>query len=185
MKRLIPTLLIGAVAVQMLLAQSALLVPAAAQTPRSQDAKSCLKFVNDFYAGYLASGKNADPLRLALKEKGSNFSKELVQRLNEDYRAAAKSPDEIVGLDFDPVLNGQDFADKYVATKVTKKGNRYLVEVFAVYGGKRDSKPAVIPELQRSGSRWVFMNFHYPDHPKPDNLLNILKRLKADRDKGG
>lgn len=157
--------------------------PVLAKSHRLDDAKSCLTFVGDFYAWYLVQGKSADPLRVALKKKQANFSKELVLRLNEDYKASAKSPDEIVGLDFDPVLNSQDFAEKYVASRVTKKGARYWVEVFAVYDGKRERHPAVIPELRRQGSRWVFTNFLYKDGSKTDDLLSILKKLAAERKK--
>lgn len=182
MTKLSSTLVLAVLALQPAFSQtrSTILV---GKAPGLDDSKACLKFVAEFYAWYLAQGKNTDPLRVALKKKQANFSKELVLRLNEDYKASAKSPDEIVGLDFDPVLNSQDFADKYVANKVTKKGSRYLVEVFAVYGGKRENKPAVIPELQRVGSRWVFTNFLYKDGPKTDDLLSILKKLAADRKK--
>ena len=184
MNKLSSTLVLAVLALQPAFSQptSTILV---GRTPVLDDAKSCLKFVGEFYTWYLAQGKNTDPLRVALKKKPASFSKELIARLNEDYKAAAKSPDEIVGLDFDPVLNSQDFADKYVASKVMKKGNRYVVEVFAVYGGKRESKPAVIPELQRVGSRWVFTNFLYKDGAKTDDLLSILKKLAADRKKAG
>lgn len=149
------------------------------------DSAACSKFVGEFYTWYLAHGKNADPLRVALKTKKSNFSSELVKRLNEDYKAAAKSPGEIVGLDFDPVLNSQDFADKYVPGKVTKKGSHYLVEVFGVTGGKRSEVADVIPELQKVGGRWVFTNFIYKHDGKTDDLLSMLKKLKADRGNGG
>ncbi|MBX7134525.1 MAG: YbjP/YqhG family protein [Fimbriimonadaceae bacterium] len=175
------TLVFALMGLHIATSQAPIIVPSIAKAPGLEDTKACLKFVNEFYAWYVAAGKNTDPLRIALKKKTANFSKELVLRLNEDYQAAAKSPDEIVGLDFDPVLNSQDFADKYVATKVTKKGSRFLVEVFATYGGKRESKPAVIPELQHVGSRWVFTNFLYKDGPKTDDLLSILKKLKAER----
>jgi hypothetical protein len=142
---------------------------------------SCRKFVGEFYTWYVAQGKNGDPLRVALKRKKANFSREVIRRLNEDAEAAAKSPNEIVGLDFDPVLDSQDFAEKYVPGKVTQKGQRYLVEVFSVYAGKRSEVPAVIPELRHERGRWVFTNFGYKFDGKTDDLLSLLKRLKARR----
>ncbi len=155
--------------------------------PKVVDAESaaCSKFVGEFYIWYLAHGKNADPLRAALKSKKANFSGELVKALNEDYKAAAKSPGEIVGLDFDPVLNSQDPWEKYVPGKVAKKGNHYLVEVFGVNNGKRSPEADVIPKLQKVGSKWVFTNFLYKHAGKTDDLLSILKQLKAERKKGG
>lgn len=145
---------------------------------------SCRKFVGEFYTWYLAQGKNGDPLRVALRRKKTNFSGEVIRRLNEDAAAGAKSPNEIVGLDFDPVLNSQDFAEKYVPGKVTQKGRLFLVEVFSVYSGKRSDVPAVLPELRHEGGRWVFTNFVYKHDGKTDDLLRLLKQMKADRKKG-
>jgi hypothetical protein len=149
----------------------------------SAETASCRKFVGEFYAWYLARGKNTDPLRVALRRKRANFSPELIRRLNEDYGAAAKSPNEIVGLDGDPVLNSQDFADKYITGSVAQKDNRFLVDVFSITAGKRSEIPAVTPELRHQNGLWVFTNFHYKIDGKSDDLLSLLKRLKADRKK--
>jgi hypothetical protein len=108
----------------------------------------------------------------------------LIRRLNEDAQAAAKSPGEIVGLDFDPVLNSQDFAEKYVPGKVTRNGRRFLVEVFSVSAGKRSEIPAVTPELRHEGGRWVFTNFVYKVDGKTDDLLSLLRQLKRARTPG-
>jgi len=149
----------------------------------SAEKASCRKFVGEFYAWYVARTKNGDPLRVALRRKKANFSRELLLRLHEDAVTAAKSPGEIVGLDFDPVLSTQDPAGKYIPGKVTQKGSQFLVEVFSVYTGKRSEVPAVIPELRHAGGQWVFVNFLYKSDGKTDDLLSILRRLKADRKK--
>src|SRR5947208_1005082 len=94
----------------------------------SDQKTSCRRFVGEFYAWYLAHS-NGDVLSKAIKQKRANFSRELLRALEEDRKAAEKSPNEIVGLDFDPVLNSQDFAEKYVPGKVTQKGDRFFVEV--------------------------------------------------------
>src|ERR1044071_9727129 len=86
----------------------------------SAEEAACRRFVGEFYAWYIAHSKHQVPLDLALKRKRANFSAELVRRLNEDRAASAKSPGEIVGLEFDPVLNSQDLAEKYVPDKVTE-----------------------------------------------------------------
>jgi len=154
------------------------------QAVDSTETRSCRKFVGDFYTWYIAHSKSGDPLRTALKRYKSNFSAELVQRLNEDRRAAAKSPGEIVGLDFDPVLNSQDTPEKYVPGAVTQNGRRFLVEVFSFYSGKKSAAPAVTPELLHEHGRWVFSNFRYKSDGKSDDLLSILAHLKTDRKKG-
>ncbi len=144
--------------------------------------ESCRKFVGEFYVWYLKHS-NGGPLDKAVKLKKANFSPQLLRALEEDRRAAEKSPHEIVGLEFDPVLNSQDFAEKYIPGKVTQKGGRFLVEVHSVYDGKKSEVPAVTPELRHEGSRWVFINFHYKYENKSDDLLSMLKQLKADRAK--
>lgn len=145
---------------------------------------SCRKFVTQFYAWYVAHSKNGDPLRTALRRWEPNFSSELIQRLKEDRMAAAKSRGEIVGLDFDPVLNSQDQPDKYVTGKVTRTGRLFQVDLFSVDSGKRSDGPAVTPELRHERGHWVFTNFFYRIDGKTDDLLSILKQLKADRKKG-
>jgi hypothetical protein len=153
----------------------------AAPAANSAEAAACRKFVGGFYAWYLAHGRSRDPLAAALRQKRASFSLALVRGLNEDARAAARSPSEIVGLDFDPVLNSQDFAERYSPGRVTQKGSRFLVDVFSVYVGKRSEEPAVTAELRRERGRWIFTNFLYRNEGKTDDLLSVLRRLKAER----
>ncbi len=149
---------------------------------------SCKQFVQDFYTWYLAKSKAPakkgmpDPLEVALKTHAAHFSPELTKRLKEDFAAAAKSPGEIVGLDFDPILNAQDYGDKYEAEKVTIKGNSYLVDVVSTWNGKKEKHATVQPELvQIAGDKWQFVNFHYNVDNKKDDLLNVLKELHEER----
>ena len=149
----------------------------------SAEQASCRKFVAEFYSSYVDQSKKGDPLRVALRRRKANFSAEMVRMLNSDYAAAAKSPGEIVGLDFDPVLNTQDPAEKYLPSKVSQNGSRFLVDVVSVYAGKRSAVPAVIPELRHEHGRWVFTNFLYKSDGKVNDLLSMLKQMKADRKK--
>ena len=147
---------------------------------RAEDA-SCRKFVAGFYVWYVARGKHGDPLRVALRRKRANFSSQVIRRLHDDARAAARSPGEIVGLDFDPVLNSQDFAERYVPGSVRRRGGRFFVDVYAVEAGKQSKRATVVPELRRQNGRWVFTNFHYNADGKPDDLLSLLRQLRAGR----
>lgn len=149
----------------------------------SAEEASCRRFVGEFYAWYVAQSKHGEPLLAALRRRKSNFSPELIRRLSEDREAAARNPNEIVGLDFDPVLNAQDFASRYLTGRVTHTGRRYRVEVYGVWSGKRTEIPEVTPELRREGGRWVFTNFLYRQDKKSDDLLSLLTRLKTDRQK--
>jgi hypothetical protein len=108
-----------------------------------------------------------------------------VNGLKEDLTASKKSREEIVGLDFDPFLNAQDIAERYLVGQITPKGDHYLVEVFGIWGGQKKSNPDVVPELAFENGQWIFMNFHYgkTDIPVNENLLSVLQILKKDRSK--
>jgi hypothetical protein len=122
-------------------------------------------------------------LRVTLRQKRSSFSPELVKGLKEDLKASEKSTAEIVGLDFDPFLNTQDIAERYLVGKITPKGDHYWVEVFGVWNGQKNSNPDVVPELAFEKGQWIFTNFHYgkTDIPVNENLLSVLQTLKKDR----
>lgn len=150
--------------------------------------ESCRKFVQEFYNWYSKRSEKGMGISGAIQARRSTFSPELLRRLREDAAAAAKHPNEIVGLDFDPVLNGQDFAKKYVVGKVTRKGGSYFVEVFGIWDGKKSEIPDVKPELVWINGRWRFENFHYQrDTKKPneDTLLSVLRQLRDERKRSG
>ena len=155
--------------------------------------QACAEFVGQFYSWYVAkdaaltkanSGKSV--MDVAIAEKKSSFSPALLKALKEDSAAAEKSPGEIVGLDFDPFLNAQDVAERYLPGKVAEKDGHYWVEVSGVWSGKKSKKPDVVPELVLEKGQWVFVNFHYrnAEDAVNENLLSILEALKKDRKAG-
>src|SRR5205807_3501027 len=132
------------------------------------------------YSWYLQQSRKSGGSDLTLK-RSSNFSQEILRGLAEDAAAQRKSPQLIVGLDFDPILNAQDFADRYVGGKVTRSGDHYRADVYGISGGKKSRKPDVTPELVFEHGRWIFVNFHYgakPKHPEEENLLSLLKAIR-------
>lgn len=146
---------------------------------------SCKSFVQQFYTWYVSKSKqplvkNSSPLDIAMNTKKDAFNADLLQRLKEDAAASAKVKDEVVGLDFDPILNSQEQPEKYEAGNVSTKGTNYLVDVYSYSGGKKSAKPDVVPELAQSNGKWQFVNFHYKDTSE-ENLLTILKNLKEQR----
>jgi hypothetical protein len=162
-----------------------------AQTPNTpSQPQDCGPFVQQFYNWYVAkenalmkSNSRESALEVTLREKRSSFSPELVKGLKEDLAASKKSPGEIVGLDFDPFLNAQDIAERYLVGKITPKEDHYWVEVFGVWNGQKNSNPDVVPELVFENGHWIFTNFHYgkTDIPVNENLLSVLEVLKKDR----
>lgn len=155
-------------------------------TPAQDAKKSCQDFVQAFYDWYvpvaLKHGR-ARPADLALKHKGTAFSRELAQALREDSEAQAKVKGDVVGLDFDPFLNSQDPSERYVVGNITPKGDRYWVEIYSLTSGKKSAKPDVVPELMFKDGRWIFVNFHYGESelPEDENLVSTLKTLRANR----
>jgi hypothetical protein len=164
-----------------------------AQTPTTpSQPQDCGPFVQQFYNWYVAKenalmkrNSRESALEVTLREKRSSFSPELVKGLKEDLAASKKSPGEIVGLDFDPFLNAQDIAERYLVGKITPKGDHYWVEVFGVWGGQKNSNPDVVPELAFENGQWIFTNFHYGKTGSPvnENLVSVLQILKKDRRK--
>ena len=164
-----------------------------AQTPTTpSQPQDCGPFVQQFYNWYVAK-ENAlmkrnsleSALEVTLREKRSSFSPELVKGLKEDLAASKKSREEVVGLDFDPFLNAQDIAERYLVGKITPKGDHYWVEVFGFLGGQKNSNPDVVPELAFENGQWIFTNFHYGKTGSPvnENLVSVLQILKKDRRK--
>lgn len=153
---------------------------------QAQSALSAKGFVQSFYTWYIPQMTKNVPVpsdQRILKERASSFSPTLLAMLKEDLAASAKVTDEIVGLDFDPYINGQDTPKRYLAGKVIPKDKCYWVEVFDLSSGKKGKDPAVIPEVKFVKGQWIFTNFHYPKThiPENENLISILKALKASR----
>jgi len=156
---------------------------------RAQDSNSgnmevsCGRYVLGFYDWYAANafGKPRGWLESILDQKRTAFSPDLLNVLEEFSRSPINHQAEIDELDFDPILHAQDAVDRYVIGSVTRKGDRYWVEVFAVSSGKRSPKPDVVPELISRNGRWQFVNFHYGG----EDLVSILKRImKASAENG-
>ena len=162
--------------------------PASRKSGSSATEAACRAHVQRFYDWYLPRlmrEVHVTAMEEALDIRPRDFSAALRDGLREDLAAAAKSPDEIVGLDFEPFVNSQDPAGKYVARKVTHVGKSYRVEVHSVIDGKVSEEPDVIPELVQWRGHWTFVNFHYPpvEAVKTPDLVKLLQLLKADRKK--
>src|SRR5690349_23671853 len=166
----------------------AISVPAIAQQPGpAADAASCRQFAQDFYTWYVPivhkrlKGPASD---VAVQRKATVFSPDLLHALKEDSEAQAKVSDDIVGLDFDPFVGGQDPSDRYDLRNPSLKGDRCTVEIWSTLRGHnspKPTKPDVTAELSHQAGGWQFVNFRYPE----DNtdLLSILATLSKERSK--
>jgi len=163
----------------------------------SQNDASCRAFVQEFYNWYVKAinkEHHLDGTEMISKYRKSSFDPELLRQLNVDLAAAKRNKDEIVGLDFDPFVNAQEFAGTYTARNVTRKGDNYFIDVYGDWGkdaaadakkAKKPVLPDVVPELAFRNGAWVFINFHYPSGEKPEDkdLLATLKYLREERQK--
>lgn len=159
----------------------------AVASPGADGAKTFVQTFYDWYAATQQNFKKTMELETVMKKKATDFTAELNKRLNEDIAAQKKAPDELIGLDFDPFLstNSEPYV-KYLATKVTQKGDAFLVEVHGVAKGKTLNKATVTPEVKQIKGKWQFANFHYgkSEFPENENLLSVLKVLKKGREEG-
>lgn len=156
------------------------------QDTQAQSAKAFVQSFYDWYTGEMQ--KNEDgPVSDPLKSKRWPFSPTIVAALRADQEAQAKTPDDVVGIDFDPYLNAQDTCFPYKTGKVTASGSQYRVEVFdSNCSPSHPEIPTVIAVVEKKGASWRFVNFIYPGEPgQPDtDLLKVLKSLQEERDKG-
>jgi hypothetical protein len=137
-------------------------------------AKSPTEFVEQFYRWYtpVALRENPTPAwDIALKLKRSHFSPQLARLLKEDSDAQAAC-EELVGLDFDPIVGSQEPAERYEVGEPIRKGQLYKVDIYAVRYGSRSEKPDVKCEFVEKGGHFLFVNFFYRDGR---DLLTILK----------
>lgn len=139
-------------------------------------------FVQGFYDWYCPTARKEYGMSgagLVLKYKSSSFSPELIRALRIDSDAQARSPHELVGLDSDPFVDAQEYADRCVAEKVTRKGDRYFVEVSCTWSGRKSADSGVVPELALKDGQWFFVDFHYREGGP--SLLRTLKTLRENR----
>lgn len=149
----------------------------AMETGAQKRIKSCRTFVRDFYNWYAARyDQPAGWLELLVTERSVNFSPELLAALRDYAEPPAAAKREISALDFDPILNAQDNADRYVAGDVAQSGDTYEVEVFGITQGKKRGQPDVVAELKFHDGHWIFVNFHYGEW-RPD-LLSLSKKIR-------
>ncbi|HUJ32601.1 MAG TPA: hypothetical protein VLY23_15070 [Candidatus Acidoferrum sp.] len=145
---------------------------------------SCKTFVQEFYDWYSAKAMDETKIQaavdIALKNRSSQLSPELVRALKENAAAEAKGGGQTQAMDFDPFLNSQDIADRYVIGDIAQKDKTYWVEVYGIWSGRKRLRPDVVPELEFRHGQWIFVNFHYGQR-KGEDLLNLLKSLRDDR----
>jgi hypothetical protein len=143
-----------------------------AQATITQKVMSPREFVEGFYKWYVPRIQSNVSWDFALKYRSSAFSPQLLQLLKED-RATQAACEDIVGLDFDPILNTQDPDERYDVGKITHTGQNYQAEIYGVRSGKRFDTPSFLVEFTENNGHWFIVDFYYPEIHK--DLLTLLK----------
>ena len=158
-----------------------LLAVATLQAQQAKPEDSVRKFAQDFYRWYVpiaAKNKKGPPIEIAIKQRPSSFSPQLLQALRDDTEAQAKAIGEIVGIDFDPFLNSQDPSNHFVSGQINLKNDGYWVDIHTSKSEKTHAKSSVIAVVNQSGGHWFFTNFRFPND---GDILETLQILKQDR----
>lgn len=160
-------------------------------------AENARVFVQKFYDWYSVlylkpvNKKNpVTPDVIAINQHQEYFDGSLRKALLDDALAQSKSRDEIVGLDFDPFLGGQDIAKGYQTGNVKQVGNSFLVDIHNIRSGQSRSvvlasEKLVTAKVANINGQWVFTDFIYPTGSGKYNLARVLMSLKSERDKTG
>jgi hypothetical protein len=155
---------------------AAILFAAASPVPPAEAPEHFVQRFYDLYTPMSASGWARAIRSQALWDF---LDPGLARMLKADADAQANSPNDIVGLDFDPFLSSQDPWHKYEAGKTTKAGTGYTVRVHGVVKGKRRPAPSLVVDVAPRDGHWVIRDFHYPDG---DDLVTDLRQAQKDRD---
>lgn len=144
------------------------------QTGNSQKASKATSpeaVVRALYQDHFAHDQNWEE---TYKRQRQRFAPELCALLDEDKRAAAAAPDEIVGLDFNPFTYAQEEATAFRIASTKRDGANAIVSVAL---GEGDLVTEVRIRLAPSGSDWLVTNILYEE----DDLASILRELAAER----
>jgi hypothetical protein len=141
------------------------------------------KFVKDFYAWYLPKvERDTDPLTLIglFKAHGNPIDDLLLAKLARDYEAQSRSPDDVVGIDYDPFLGGQDTCQGYTPERIRHDGKGlYRVVIFSRCW-KTYSEDLTLLIYQKKSGEYKIRNVLYPEG---GNLLLGLDDLQKEREK--
>ena len=142
-----------------------------AAKPSSPDAPAAV--VATLYRDHFAHEQNwAETYR----RQRALFTPRLAALLDADDSAAAANPDEVVGLDFDPLTDAQDAMTGFEVGASTSGASGTLVPVTLRMDTARSQ---VRVWLSRSGTEWRIANLEYPH----GDLTALLLRLADERKK--
>ncbi len=122
-------------------------------------------FVTALYKDHFAHKQRWD---LTLKTYHAKLAPELAGLLDESDRKQAANPDEVVGIDFNPMTDSQEEAQSFKLTGTTHEGADAIVAVTVkIYTETRTIRVRLTPD----GDSWRIANLLYAD----GDLIKYLK----------
>ena len=172
-----------AVALSRVLVQLGALAACHASSDRTADrAAAAEHFARAFYAWYvpraLAPGTRS-AANAVLRTRASDLTPALFRALRDDLDAQAKATDEIVGIDFDPMVGGQDPCERYEVGPVRGQGAAYTAPVYGVCEGVGHPEPDAVAVLTPTNGGWQVADVRHPS--VHGNLLDALGLAREDR----
>ncbi len=152
---------------------------------QAQESTSCRQFAQGFYSWYVSiihEQLNGPAFDVVLRERSYVLSPGLLRALKTDSEAQRHAQGEIVGIDFDPFVGGQDPADRYDLRNVTIKGGKCFIEVWRASPNDKSAKsidPDAIVQLSNKTGHWSIEDIQYPE-VKAD-LMEVLATLEKER----
>lgn len=123
--------------------------------------------VDTLYRDHFAHEQNWET---SLERNRAVFAPALLEKIDRVNRLQEATPDEIVGIDFNPFTNAQEEATGYRVTGTTREGKDAIVTVAVRF----EATPVrVRVRLTPSGSGWLVANLLYDE----GNLVAILDEL--------
>lgn len=146
---------------------------AAALPLRAADGTAAETVVGSLYKGHFSRSQRWD---LTLKRERARFTASLLRMLDEDMAAQAATPNEVVGLDYDPLTNSQEAMDSYKVGAARLEEGKALVPVELHIGQFRST---LTIHLASVDGRWRVSNIQ----DEEGDLVTTLKALKAERER--
>src|SRR5579862_6039948 len=107
-----------------MVAFSILFSPALRSAPAESPKEASVAVVKALYKAHFANKQRFD---VTFKQQRSHFTKALCSLMDVVDAKAAANPNEVVGLDFDPIINAQEEANSYEVGAAKAEGKGFLV----------------------------------------------------------
>jgi hypothetical protein len=144
--------------------------------PVNVDVAGAVASIQAFYDWYVPasdSNRGGPAWYAAFGRTPPILSSELLQALRADSANKARTPGDLVGLDFDPLLASQDPCARYEVGQGSIDRDTVRLALHAVCNGERSAQPELLLLVTQHEANWLIENVQY-SHAQTD-LLAILR----------